>query len=95
MARYIVIDSNSGFIFADVNAVSPEWAVIHADVNADGSRSPGKMIDIGKDFFEGRDGYEVRQAGVEFPIVSDGQNRELILLAECLPLVARFVVDRR
>lgn len=74
MARYILIDQNSGYIWADVEAVDPMSAAIAAD------RETG---DYGHEYREvsasdASAAYHVYTVPADFPAVTDGQSQEQI-----------------
>ena len=78
MPRYILIDSHSGYIFADLEAKNMIEAARRCDHE--------HVREFNRTYVEGRhgNGYEVWQADAAMPKVTDGQDQKQIEAAQML-----------
>lgn len=92
--RYAVLETNSGYVWAVVDAQSPLDACYEADNRAGGSpedfNGVGKYVEVSvSDINTTKGHYDVREAPSGFD-VQDGQDREQIAAVEALPRAGVF-----
>lgn len=92
MARFILIDNGSGFIWGDSATHYRDWNdpiayARHLDASV-GEHGRDYMRTAKHDLTSNETGYHVFEAPTEFPHVDDGQDQEMIdrVEAECTPV---------
>jgi hypothetical protein len=76
MGRYILLESNCGYIFGDVVESSPVFAAVSLDKSLMNDESEYFYEETGR--YDASARYYVYYASDDFPIIDDGQNKELI-----------------
>lgn len=94
MARYILIEVNSGYVWGNAEAADPIAACRAVDESLGAA---GRIYEDRGRFgrIDGRDGYHVYEAPAEFQWADgtgDGQSYDVIAQVSALPLAARVVV---
>jgi hypothetical protein len=88
MTRYILIDSNSGYVWGDTQAADPAAACRAVDEEFMAYGRTYAAV-YGARALDGVSGYFVYEAPASFPDVTDGAQQRFIEAVERLPLVAR------
>jgi hypothetical protein len=88
MTRYILIDSNSGYVWGDAQATDPPAACRAVDEEfMEYGRTYASVY--GARALDGVSGYFVYEAPASFPDITDGVQQQFIEAVERLPLVVR------
>lgn len=90
MARYILIDEHSGFVWGDIVAADPIAACRTID---EGFGEHGRIYkEIGHASFDGCPGYRVHEAPADFLDATGNWDEALMAVVAALPLVERVAV---